>query len=219
VNVLRSMLPATAVGMFAAMLAIWLASESRSHAATGSPIMGAWTLNKDLSDQPTTKDSNSGESDRRQGGGGSGYGGRRGGGFGGGMGGRRGGGMSPGGATTSPEDAARIREAIRDEMTPPDHLTIVETESMILVTTPDGRTTRLSADGKKVKDDNTKVERKTKWDGGKLVSEINGLGPAKITETYAYDAETHQLRVTIHRDAGRNQKETTQHRVYDVDTK
>ena len=45
-----------------------------------------------------------------------------------------------------------------------------------MLTGADGRTTRLSPDGKKIKDENTKIERKTKWDGGKLVSEINGLG-------------------------------------------
>ena len=53
---------------------------------------------------------------------------------------------------------------------------------MVIMTTGDGRTTRLSTDGKTVKDDSTKIERKTKWDGGKLVSEISHLGPSKITK-------------------------------------
>ena len=52
---------------------------------------------------------------------------------------------------------------------------------MVLVTGADGRTTRLSPDGKKIKDENTNVERKTRWEGGRLVSEINGLGRGKMT--------------------------------------
>ena len=71
-------------------------------------------------------------------------------------------------------------------------------------------------DGKKIKDESTKIERKTKWDGGKLVSEINGAGPGKITETYEVDPEHHQLIVTVAVDA--RQKPITQHRVYDAGT-
>ena len=70
-----------------------------------------------------------------------------------------------------------MRDAMRDVTEPSERLTIVQTDSMVLITGADGRTTRLSADGKKIKDENTGVERKTKWDGGKLVSEISGLGP------------------------------------------
>jgi hypothetical protein len=78
----------------------------------------------------------------------------------------------------------------------------------------DGRTTRLSTDGKKVKDDSTGIERKTKWDGGKLVSEVNGLGSGKITETYSVDAELKQLRVALAVDGPRKMTLT---RVYDLD--
>ncbi|MFI5384870.1 MAG: hypothetical protein ACHQ50_02010, partial [Fimbriimonadales bacterium] len=86
----------------------------------------------------------------------------------GGSGGGMGGGGMGGGAAISPEDAQRMRDALRDIMTAPARLTIVRTESrMILITTGEGRVTRLSPDGKKIKDDSTKIERKTKWDGGK----------------------------------------------------
>ena len=80
---------------------------------------------------------------------------------------------------TDPDQAARMRDAMRDLTGPSDHLTITQTDSLVVITGADGRTTRLSPDGKKIKDDNTKVERKTKWDGDKLVSEINGLGTGK----------------------------------------
>ena len=59
-------------------------------------------------------------------------------------------------------------------MEAPERLTIVRTESLVIVTTGDGRTTRLSPDGKKIKDDSTGIERKSKWDGNKLVTEITG---------------------------------------------
>jgi len=177
-----------------------LAPSTPSHA-----IVGAWTLNSDLSDQPVRGDQ--GDSDRgRRGDGGRGFGGggrRGGGGFGGGRAGGRGGGMGRG-ASVNPEDMARMREAIRDLTDPSNHLTIVETESMIVITSADGRTTRLSPDGKKIKDDNTGIERKTKWEGDKLTIEIGGLGPAgKATQTFSADAESHQLRVVVHMEGGR----------------
>ena len=86
-----------------------------------------------------------------------------------------------------------------------------------LLTGADGRTTRLSPDGKKIKDENTKVERKTKWDGGKLVSEINGLGSGKMTQTFAVDPEGKQLRITVVME-GRGQPRTIT-QVYDADQK
>ena len=109
----------------------------------------------------------------------------------------------------------RMRDALRQEMQAPDHMTIVATDTTIIITTPDGHTTRLSADGRKIKDESTGIDRKTKWDGGKLVSEINGLGRGKITETYSVD-ETRQLRVKLDVDGPRK---TTETRVYDLDAK
>jgi hypothetical protein len=176
-------------------------------------MVGAWTLNKDLSDSgPARGDRGDDDGrDREDAGRRGGYGGGRGG-FGGrGMG--RGGMGS--GAPSNPESNARMRDAMRDVMNPSDRLTIVQTESMILVTGADGRTTRLSPDGKKIKDENTGVERKTKWDGGKLVSEIGGLGPAKMTQTFAVDPESHQLRVTVQMEGGRSRQPRTITHVYD----
>ena len=197
-----------AAGGCAALLAAAPVAALAQQAQVSS-IVGAWTLNKDLSDQPPTSDRGSGgENTGRRGGG---Y--RGGGGFGGGMrgGGRRGG---MGGGSTNPEDAQRMREAMRAELTPADQLTIVQSESMILITSQDGRTLRLSPDGKKVKEENTGIERKTKWDGGKLVSEVSGLGRGKITETYSVDPETHRLKMTIEMQGGRGEPRTV-NRVYD----
>jgi hypothetical protein len=131
------------------------------------------------------------------------------GGYGGGGGGR---------AAMDPEAAARMRDAMRDIVNPPEKLTISQTDSMIVVTGPDGRATRLSPDGKKIKDDNTGIERKTKWDGGKLVSEISGAGPGKITQSFSLDAEHHQLKIVALLEGGRDKQQRTITHVYDQTT-
>jgi hypothetical protein len=212
------------VAVSAAVVAVFGVSDRRAD-AQGSPqasLVGAWTANRELSDAPPQEGDTAdrGTDDRRgsrRGGGGFG-----GGGFGGG--GRRGGGRGGGGSrggddgrAGDPDQTARVRAAMRDIMNPPEHLTIVQSDTMIIVTGPDGRTTRLSADGKKIKDDATKIERKTKWDGGKLVSEISGLAGTKITESYTVDPERHQLHLTVQSDNQR--RPTTIHRVYDADNR
>jgi hypothetical protein len=200
-------------------------AQTSAPAAEKPSIAGGWTLNKELSD-PDRGSTDRGNGDTggsgRRGGGGGGYGGGGfgGGGFGGG-GRRRGGGMGRGGGQgqqMNPDDAARMRDAIRDITAAQDHLTITQTDSMIVVTSQDGRTTRLSADGKKVKDDNTKIERKTKWDAGKLTSEISGAGPGKMTQTFFVDPETHKLRITVQMEArGKNTQARSITHVYDPD--
>ena len=75
-------------------------------------------------------------------------------------------------------------------------MTIVQTESMIVITARDGRTTRLSPDGKKIKDESTNIERKTRWEEGKLVSEISGTA-GRATETYSVNPTQHELLVVV----------------------
>ena len=143
-----------------------------------------------------------------------GFGGRRGG---GGFGRGGGGGGFPGGRGSgeSPETERRRTEALRVITEAPEYLTIVQTESLVIITTGDGRTTRLSPDGKKIKDDSTGIERKTKWDGNKLVSDITGAWPGKITETYVVDPEHDRLNVTLQMDNSRGPNAGVVHRVYD----
>lgn len=190
-----------------------------AQAAPSTPSLdGAWTLNKDLSDQPASGDSAGDRGADRPGG-------RRGGGFGGGGfgGGRRGGGFGGRGGggggqgTYDPEQMARVRSALRDLTNTPDRLTIVQSGSMVIVTGQDGRTTRLSTDGKKIKDESTKLERKTKWDGPTLVSEVSGVPGMKITESYSVDPERHQLHVSVKNDNDR--RPLMINRVYDADPK
>jgi hypothetical protein len=202
------------------------AQEKPSAQATS--FAGGWTRNPDLSDAPAARgqQSDDGAANGNGGSGNGGGGGRRrgggggGGGFGGGGFGRGGGGGGGRGAgATNPEDAARMRDAMRDITNPSDHLIITQTESMVVLTAADGRTTRLSPDGKKVKDENTKIERKTKWDGGKLVTEINGLGRGKMTQTFAVDPEGKQLRLTVVMEGGSSGQPRTVTQVYDLDAR
>ena len=88
-------------------------------------------------------------------------------------------------------------EAIRDLLIPPDLLTITTTDNMVIITGGDGRTTRLLTDGTKVKDESTKSERRTRWLDGALVSEISGLAPGTITQTFTPDTDHHQLRIVL----------------------
>ena len=205
------------------MLAVVLwATPYRARAQTSAgSIAGAWTLNTDLSDKPEQGTQADG-GDRGSGGGygrgggrsGGGRGGRggRGGGFGGGGFGGGGGGQTSG---VNPEDRERMRQAMRDIMNAPNRLTITQTSSMVTIVTDDGRTTRLDPNGKGIKDESTKITRKSKWDNGKLVSEISGAGPGKITETYAIDPEHHRLTVTVQME-NRGPQARVIHRVYDA---
>jgi hypothetical protein len=223
---MRSLL---SIGILAVAVAATIHSVAAQEkgAASGPSLAGAWTRNADLSDAPTTRGSGGDDGGQGRGGGnGDGSGGRRrgGGGGGGGFGGGsfgRGGGMGRGGgaAAANPEEMARMRDAMRDVINPSDHLIIVQTDSMVVVTGADGRTTRLAPDGKKVKDENTKVERKTRWDGGKLVSEISGLGSGKMTQTFAVDPEGKQLRMTVLIERGRSGQPQTLTQVYDIDAR
>jgi hypothetical protein len=218
---MRASLPlVTALAMIAGLLPM---RNVRAQApGPASAVVGAWTLNKDLSDAPAEKPSDDGDTpdrgQRRRGGGGGGGGGGfgRGGFGGGGRGGQRGGQRGGGAAAIDPETAARLRDAIRELRTPPEHLIIVQTDTMVIITGPDGRTIRLSPDGRKIKDEATRMERKTKWDAGKLVSEVSGPAGIKVTETYSADAERHQLHVTVHSDDDR--RPFTLNRVYDADS-
>ena len=216
-NALRGFVSVGLVAAIAALLGTWLAAESDPRAQADKPsIAGAWTLNKDLSDKPADR-GDRGDNARGNGGGYGGGGRRRGGGFGGGGYGGRGGGYGGGQPQMDPESAQRMREAMRGIVTPSDKITITQSDSMVVITDADGRTTRLSADGKKIKDENTGIERKTKWDTGKLVSEVSGPGGMKVTQTYALNPELHQLRLTTQIEGGRSGQARTVSTVYDAD--
>jgi hypothetical protein len=187
-------------------------------AAAGGSIVGAWTLDKEASDS-RPEPGERGERSGRDGRGGGGFGGGRGG-F-GGSGGGRGGGSSRGrgDGNGNGNEMRRRMQAMRDIMDAPERLTITSTESLVIITAGDGRTTRLSADGKKIKDESTGIERKTRWNGEQLVTEITGAGRSKLTQTYAVDPETHRLNVTLQSDNSRMPNGGVIHHVYVSDSR
>ena len=208
---LRMAVLSSIAGMLSSGLSLSVSAQSPSTPAPSS-IVGAWTLNKSLSEAPATTPE---RGDR--GGGRGGYGGRRGGGGGfggGGRGGFGGGGFGRGGSggRGNPDDMRRLRDAMREVLEAPDRMTITRTDSMVIITTGDGQTTRLATDGKKVKDESTGIERKTRWDKDQLISEISGAGGGKVTQTFGVNPDSHQLTVTL--DFGDNRRPPS-HRVYD----
>jgi hypothetical protein len=202
----------------ATLVTLSLAAGVAAQTAEKPSIAGAWTLNKELSDAAPGAERDGRDEARGRG---DGSGRSRGGGRRGGYG--MGGGRGAGGMSRGPEDreaAARMRDARRDLLEPSDHLTITQTDSMIVITAADGRTTRLAPDGTKIKDENTKVERRSRWEGGKLVSDINGIGSGKMTQTFAVEPESHRLRVTLHMEGGgRSAEGRTIAHVYDADAR
>lgn len=197
-----------------------MATSAAPLAGTGRPvhssIVGAWTLNKDLTDAPPERPQGEDGAGRRggngRGQGGAGRGGAGRGGFGGSFPGGGGFGRGRGG---NPEDVRRRTEAVRTIMEAPERLTITETDSLVIIVDGEGRTTRLSPDGQKIKDDATGIDRKTKWDGDILVSEITGAGPGKITESITADADEGRLHVTLQMEDSRAPSGRVIHHVYD----
>jgi hypothetical protein len=191
---------------------------SASQTAAPPSIFGAWTLNAELSDKPPDPEQGGGRDGREgrgrfggPGGRGRGGGGGVGGGFGGGRGGL-GGGPRGGG---DPEEMQRRMQAMRDIMSVPDRLTITRTESMVIITTGDGRTVRLAPDNSKVKDESTGIERRSRWEGDRLISEISGAVGGKVVETYTVEAESQRLVVSVQPEGGRGRDLGVRRRVYD----
>jgi hypothetical protein len=114
-------------------------------------------------------------------------------------------------------DSARLgraRDAWRAITDTPEHLRIVETESIVIVTASNGHTIRMAPGLGPIKDESTGVRRRTRWNGDMLVSEITGLLPGKIVETHSVDA-SHRLHVVIKFPALWRAASFTTHRVYD----
>jgi hypothetical protein len=162
-------------------------NTSQSQAATAvsasSPdLTGLWIFNQDASDKPPQRGQGSdtgGQGEHRPaagGGGGGGFGGGRGrggGGFGGGGGGGR-----------SPEDMERARAVMEVAMRAPQRLTIVRTEADVILTDEEGRTTRLTPDGKKNETtiSGQEVEMSAKWSGSALHVERKFKGEVKVVD-------------------------------------
>ena len=63
------------------------------------------------------------------------------------------------------------------------------------------------------------MRRKTRWDGRRLVSEITGAGPGRMTQVFVIDPESRRLRVTVQMEGGRAGQAQTIAHVYDFDAR
>lgn len=160
-------------------------------------VVGAWTLNRELTTTPDRDERQPPEGRR----GGQGRGGR--GGI-GGVGGRGGGFGGPGGfggGAPSEADIHRM-EAVRARLTEiPDRLIITKTAASVTIADGFGRTATLKTDGKKQPRLTGEGEftSKTHFDGVKLIVEDDFDGP-KVTTTYEPmldGGEINRLAVTI----------------------
>lgn len=91
-------------------------------------------------------------------------------------------------------------DALRDLLTPTERMTITTTSAMVIITSDDGRTVRLLTDGSEIKDESTRVTRRSRWVNGTLVSEISGLIRGKASETYSIDVDSGRLTLKVHVD-------------------
>lgn len=173
-------------------------------------IDGVWVLNTELSDDPSGRlGGPEGNANRGPGGG---FGGGRGG-FGGGRGGFGGGGF--GGNRPDPQEMARMREAMqqamRDLLAAPRRMTIVSTDDEIGLTYDDGRVVRLIPDNREhagIAGDRMQVRRTTRWDGDRLVAdlELETRIPFRVEQSYEVrtdNVEGRQLIVTSRVEMGR----------------
>jgi hypothetical protein len=222
-RVLAVLVGATFVG---ASALVW-AQEKPAPPAGGkaAPIVGAWKLNKDLTDKPAAENARGGESGRGSGGmgggtgggtggrGGTGGGGQRGGMGGGGMGGMGGG----GGRGGDPEQMKRTRALLSDLIKPADGWTIVRAGPLVMFTSVDGRVQKFTCDGKEEEhlSGDGVIKSKTRWNGEQLTIEAKYQDGPKVTRTYTVSSDLRQLMIHIKVEGGGLPREMTTNQVYD----
>ncbi len=177
------------------VIGVLAVSAAEAGEAQAEGIDGVWVLNLELSDDPSGQLGAQGQGNRGGFGPGGGGGGR--GGFGGGRGGRGGrggfGGGGGGGDRPDPQEMARLREsmqeAIRDLLGAPRRMTIASSADEISLTYGDGRVVRLIPDDREhagLAGSSMRVQRKTRWDGDRLVTELEleTRLPFRVAQTY-----------------------------------
>ncbi len=114
-----------------------------------------------------------------------------------------------------------MQSAIEDLMTAARRMTVVEGEREVILTYADGRVIRLIPDDKEhagIAGESMQVSRRTKWDGEKLVTqiELQGRMSLEIEQTYEVLRDGRQLVVTSKVEGGRGSDEPrVLRRVYD----
>lgn len=197
---------------FAAAVGATPGSAQSSRTDRGAPanLTGAWTLNKDLSDDAAklleamqSGDHGGSDAHRPPAGGGHGPG-------------MHGGGGGRGGMT--PEQMRAMRARMTDVLEPPTTLTIVQADASVTLTDNHGRSQRLTLNNKKEKRpvDNRMVEVRTKWDDDRLVNETWLGDGLKLTETYALASGGRQLQVSVKVEGSHLPRPMNFRRIYDA---
>jgi hypothetical protein len=199
----------------ASTLACLALAASASHAGdpAGRPdFTGRWTFNAEKSDDARAKLRAAADGGRRGEFGGPGRGGPMGGGL--PPGGGRGGPMGGMGGGPPVADMEAMRAAMDDVLEPAAALTVTQGDPELIAVRDDGRVLRLYTDGRKAKERNGTVERKTRWDGSRLVSEVKLQDGRKLTEVWILAADGRELRSSVKLELGRG--ELVVDRVYDL---
>jgi hypothetical protein len=108
-------------------------------------------------------------------------------------------------------------DQVREFLEAPRTLVIVEHPDHVSITDETGRVEKLVVNGTKAKEERggQSIERRTRWDGRTLVSEIQLADGTKLTQTYQKVAEGLQLVVTTKIENSRLSGAREFKRVYD----
>jgi len=181
-----------------------------SRADDFSPLLGGWTLNRDLSARgPAAEPRARGGSEGRRGGrGGSPAGG-----------GSRGGGRM-GRSAFDPEQMERARAIVEELMMPSTRWVITRSEQgAIAFTDAEGRSMKFVPDGRKEKHQlaGGTIETQTAWKDAHLRQEISLPGGMKLTRTFAVMPDPRQLVVSTTTEGGRGGRRPPTRFVYEAD--
>ena len=208
-------------------IATLAAMMPRAAAQGNSELVGAWTLNRELTPIPDQRERDRDRAPRPPGGGGGRGGPPMGGGFGGGF---PGGGM--GGGRGPSESDMRKLEAVRSRLQDIPELLVISVDgTSVQIVDGHGRTANLRADGKsqdRVTGDG-EFKSKTRFDGPRLIVEEDFGGPKTITTFEPLQSsEGRRIQVTVRAEGmkmpgppGRGEPDTQRPpsmvRVYDLD--
>jgi hypothetical protein len=167
-------------------------------------ILGAWTLNRDESDDmrnrpADSRDSHGGYGSRRDGGGWPGGAGRRGG-YGGG-------------------ESDDERQKMHELLSPPATMTFSMTGAEVDLLDDHDRKRAFMTDGRKLQKskDYHYLEIAAKWDGNRLVTDEKSPRGGKMSRSFELSPDGRQLHENLHIEGnGRNHRSLDVHYVYDI---
>jgi hypothetical protein len=204
-------------------LPLGLARADDAPATAQKPnFTGRFKLDPAKSDDAQAKMQQAMANRQRSGGEGGGWRGGPGGGGGGwGRGGGRGrGGYGGGGGQPGEQGQSRggsLREALQQVMEAPSVLTVIQKEPELTITTEDGLVRQFYTDGRKAKDPREgSLERTTRWDGEKIVSQVESARGAKLTETFSLEDGGKTLRQVVKLEMPRADQPVVFQRVYEL---